>query len=85
MEVCVFCLALHCPVLPSLCAGSAKPGKHYEDVSGTLEFKKGDIKKSIDVPVTQQGTHKAHPNSTEHPVHAKSTCAEIMLTQRSQL
>jgi solute carrier family 8 (sodium/calcium exchanger) len=35
--------------------GSAKPGKHYEDVSGTLEFKKGDIKKSIDVPVLNGG------------------------------
>ena len=37
-------------------AGTAKPGKHYEDISGTLEFKKGDIKKSIEVPVTQRGT-----------------------------
>lgn len=45
---------IHCPVLLSLSAGSAKPGKHYEDVSGKLEFKKGDIKKSIDVPVTEQ-------------------------------
>jgi solute carrier family 8 (sodium/calcium exchanger) len=39
-------------------AGSAKPGKHYEDVSGKLEFKKGDIKLPIDVPVLNGGGGK---------------------------